>query len=94
MATRRAYLGDGAYADMEGYTVRIWCERDGGEHFVYLEPVHLNALLHFVRSCGWSSDDPKTTATDLAAENDRLRRVIAEYERDRISRLGGIGSPA
>ncbi len=56
------------------------------------------------RSCAWCGDGggskcdgrclpPQTQFEKLQAENRRLRAVIEEYERDRLNRLGGIGSP-
>lgn len=49
----KTYLGDGLYAEFEGYQVRLFCERENGTHEVYLEPSAVNALLKFLEKQGW-----------------------------------------
>jgi len=39
------YLGDGAYVRISGSELRISCERDGKEHYVYLMPQELYRLI-------------------------------------------------
>lgn len=43
---RATYLGDGLYAEDEGTQIRLFCEREGGTHEVYLES--LSAFFEFV----------------------------------------------
>lgn len=45
----RAYLGDGAYAELHGYAVRIFTS----DSTVTLEYEALIELLHFLRENGW-----------------------------------------
>lgn len=42
------YLGDGLYASFDGMHVVLRAPRDGGDHFVYIEPSVWGALLEFV----------------------------------------------
>jgi hypothetical protein len=44
----REYLGDGLYADYDGYQVALFAPRGAGEHFVALEPAVLQAFFGFV----------------------------------------------
>jgi hypothetical protein len=39
------YLGDGAYVRISNGELRISCERDGKEHYVYLMPQELYRLI-------------------------------------------------
>jgi hypothetical protein len=39
------YLGDGAYVRISGGELRISCERDGTEHYVYLMSEELYRLV-------------------------------------------------
>lgn len=41
------YLGDGAYAEFDGHSVRVYCSREGGVHEVFLEP---DGILSLVRA--------------------------------------------
>lgn len=49
--TKKVYLGDGAYAEYDGYGIQISCDRRGLKHYVYLEPEVLAALENFVAAC-------------------------------------------
>ena len=42
-----AYLGDGLYADFDGWQICLWTMRDNGKHEVYLEPAVFRALIKF-----------------------------------------------
>ena len=48
---RREYLGDGLYAEFDGYQFRLFTQREEGEHEVYLEPDVLQRFNHFVAEC-------------------------------------------
>ena len=47
--SKEAYLGDGLYASYDGYQIILRAPRQGGDHWVALEPLAMNALLAFVR---------------------------------------------
>lgn len=42
------YLGDGLYADYDGLGFNLVAPRDGGDHWCYVEPQVMEALLRFV----------------------------------------------
>ena len=31
------YLGDGVYASFDGFQIKLWTQRDGGEKAIYLD---------------------------------------------------------
>lgn len=40
------YIGDGVYAEYDGYGITLYTVRSGGEkHYIYLEPRELNTLI-------------------------------------------------
>lgn len=47
------YLGDGAYASFNGSQITLSTDRDGVEHYVYLEPEVFAALMTFAKRVGW-----------------------------------------
>lgn len=53
MRERTNYLGDGAYAEFNGWDVVVYCDRENGRHYVHLEMAHLQQLVDFVRESGW-----------------------------------------
>jgi hypothetical protein len=48
MLTAETYLGDGLYASFDGYQIRLWTERSGGTHEVFLDGATIAALERFV----------------------------------------------
>lgn len=42
------YLGDGLYANWDGWQIMLRAPRIGGDHFVALEPEVYDALIKFV----------------------------------------------
>lgn len=46
----KEYLGDGLYAEFDGWQFRLYTERENGVHEVYLEPSVLSAFLNFIAS--------------------------------------------
>lgn len=44
MRTDRAYLGDGLYAEFDGYQIWLTTDRDGFTHEVALEPEVFSSL--------------------------------------------------
>lgn len=46
------YLGDGAYVDSDGFQLRIFCDRDGETHEVFLGSFELTQLLEFAYQAG------------------------------------------
>lgn len=47
-AMSERYLGDGLYASDDGYNIHLRAPRDGGDHYVSLEPEVLESFFHFV----------------------------------------------
>lgn len=44
----RSHLGDGVYADWDGFGVTTYTDRDGGQrHWIYWEPEVLDALVRY-----------------------------------------------
>ena len=41
------YLGDGLYASFDGYRINLRAPRDGGDHWVSLDPDAFDALMEF-----------------------------------------------
>lgn len=46
------YIGDGAYAGFDGWSIILWCDRENGENWVALEPQVFASLLRFAATCG------------------------------------------
>lgn len=46
--TKETYLGDGLYANYDGYQISLRAPRDDGDHVVYLEPMVMNEFVLFV----------------------------------------------
>ena len=44
------YIGDGVYARWDGFSVLLKTERDGGTHYIYLEPQHVESLTKLIAS--------------------------------------------
>ena len=44
----KEYLGDGLYAEYGGWQFRLYAERDGATHEVYLEPSVAREFFRFV----------------------------------------------
>ena len=42
------YLGDGLFASFDGFGITLRAPREEGNHFVYLEPAVLKALMKFI----------------------------------------------
>jgi hypothetical protein len=49
MNLHETYLGDGLYASTDGYAITLRAPREGGDHYVVLEPVVLQAFERYVR---------------------------------------------
>jgi hypothetical protein len=47
---RKTYLGDGAFAEYDGWGVWLTTERENGQHRIYFEPEVLAALNEYVAS--------------------------------------------
>jgi hypothetical protein len=45
-----SYLGDGLYATFDGWQVILRAPREGGDHWVALEPETFTALVRFAES--------------------------------------------
>lgn len=46
----KVYIGDGVYARWDGMSVLLETERDGGTHYVYLEPEHVRNIVKLIES--------------------------------------------
>jgi hypothetical protein len=44
----RSYLGDGLYAEFDGFQIRLWCDRGDSIHEVYLEPDVVAEFLRYI----------------------------------------------
>lgn len=42
------YLGDGLYAEFDGFQIRLFTERESGLHEVFLEGETITALVNFI----------------------------------------------
>jgi hypothetical protein len=45
--SKRIYLGDGLYANFDGYHIMLFSERENEEHWIGLEPEVFNNLLEY-----------------------------------------------
>ena len=45
---RKLYIGDGVYAEYDGFAVTLSTERESGVHWLVLEPDHLDTLNQFI----------------------------------------------
>lgn len=43
-----SYIGDGVYVVFDGYAFWLYTEREGGRHYMCLEPTEIAALQRFV----------------------------------------------
>lgn len=48
MPPNETYLGDGLYVSFDGFMLTLRAPRDGGDHWVGLEPQVFNALVNYV----------------------------------------------
>lgn len=48
MAIHKTYIGDGAYAEFDGFNLKLWTPRQDGEHYIYLDPQVWQTLLDFM----------------------------------------------
>ena len=46
----RVYLGDGLYGEFDGYMVTLRAPRDGGDHWVGLEPEVMQSFLDWIKA--------------------------------------------
>ena len=51
--TTQTYIGDGLYAAFDGEMITLSTEREGGQHYVALEPSVFEALLQYAIGIGW-----------------------------------------
>ena len=47
------YLGDGLYAEYDGWMITLKTPREHGEHFVALEPSVFEELIQYAIKIGW-----------------------------------------
>ena len=53
MNSQGTYLGDGLYADFDGWILTLKTERDNAIHWVALEPEVFEALIQYAIKIGW-----------------------------------------
>jgi hypothetical protein len=53
------YLGDGLYASFDGFSFWLRAPRDGGDHFVALEPKVLKAFGDYIEACAKKAREEK-----------------------------------
>lgn len=46
---KETYLGDGLFVSFDGYQIRLYTERMGGTHEVFLDPGTLRAFQDYVK---------------------------------------------
>jgi hypothetical protein len=80
--TKSAYLGDGAYADLQPDAIRLYAEREFNTHEVFLERDHLQALINFACANGYALSLPPVTVTGDDAE--RLTGGMKRYYQNEI----------
>lgn len=51
-AVNESYLGDGLYASFDGFTIWLRAPREGGDHYVGLEPAVFVELLRYAEEIG------------------------------------------
>lgn len=54
MTEHPIYLGDGVYAELEGFQVELRTNRLEGKHWLTLEPDAIQTLVLFLRRKGWT----------------------------------------
>lgn len=54
---KKTYLGDGVYAEFDGFAVWLSTSRVGGEHRIALEPLVYDALVAYVKRLDEMPDD-------------------------------------
>lgn len=59
---KEEYLGDGLYVSFDGYMIVLRAPREGGDHWVGLEPDVMAALLRYFRFKRW--EDPVKAGGD------------------------------
>jgi hypothetical protein len=47
------YLGDGLYAEFDGFQFRLYADRENGRHEVFLDPYATKAFLRFIENVGF-----------------------------------------
>jgi hypothetical protein len=52
LSHRNEYLGDGLYAGIDGDMIVLSCDREDGEHVVYLDHTVFTALLRYADKVG------------------------------------------
>lgn len=57
---KRTYLGDGLHAEFDGFGIKLYCDREDGEHWVYLEPFVYHELIYWVKELRSASAKPNT----------------------------------
>lgn len=53
------YLGDGLYASFDGWMIQLRAPREGGDHWVGLEPPVLAEFLRFVKEINRCTPEPE-----------------------------------
>lgn len=59
------YLGDGLFASFDGFQIRLWTDRGGEVHEVFIEPKVWMALLQFVEELRSESQNKEPARRDL-----------------------------
>lgn len=56
---RKTYLGDGVYAEFDGFAVWLSTPREDGEHRIALEPDVYDALAAYIKRLDMVPDDDR-----------------------------------
>ena len=76
MSYKEEYLGDGVYVCFDGYQLCLRAPREGGDHFVYLEPAVYSNLTDYVERL-WL-----TLESESSNQGNNMRTYVAFYKKD------------
>lgn len=60
ISVQSVYLGDGLYAQFDGFQFILYADRENGRHWVALEPFVFDALIQFAMRLGVYSPEQKS----------------------------------
>ena len=66
-AVNETYIGDGVHASFDGYQIWLRTEREGGDHYIALEPAVFERLLAYrdsLKALAGSSTSPGPAPAD------------------------------
>lgn len=73
----KTYLGDGVYAEYDGYYVVLRAEHEGGRDIIYIEPPVLDALNLFYKKCTEEKEKEQWHIFQTDAKEPTIKSSIA-----------------